>query len=93
MEYVVKMSSAAMVLNLDFEHITQYSILFGDIDSFLTYLEIEMPMVGKNQSSSHSSSPTASCDITGVGVPEMVEDQSRVWVKGPCHHKPAWSEA
>lgn len=61
-----------MVLNLDFEHMTQYSIIFWDIDSFLNYLEMEITMVGKNQSSSHLSSPAPSCDINGVRVPEMV---------------------
>lgn len=36
-----------MGFNLDSENMTQYNILFGLVDSFLTYLATEIPTVGK----------------------------------------------
>lgn len=48
MEESVKTSSLpTMGFNLDSENMTQYNILFGLVDSFLTYLATEIPTVGK----------------------------------------------
>lgn len=48
MEESVNTSSLpTMGFNLDSENMTQYNILFGLVDSFLTYLATEIPTVGK----------------------------------------------
>lgn len=46
-ESVKKSSLPTMGFNLDSENMTQYNILFGLVDSFLTYLATEIPTVGK----------------------------------------------